>query len=220
VEAVNRAWAEAGNPGTLSESLLGKVRSKLGLTGKGTSGAVAVPPAKGKTGSTPKGSKAVPKTTGAPSKSDGRGGGPGAGKTAFVEAALRRDPAANVAAVNRAWAAAGNPGTISDTVFYQIKRDLGRAGGKAAAPVKPAPGTAPTGAKSKPAAGARPRSDGVTAPSKAVGGSRSGERERVLDRLEDRIDDLFIELKQLGGMDEALEALRKVRRVVVRSHQG
>ena len=42
----------------------------------------------------------------------------------------------------------------------------------------------------------------------------------MLDRVEDGIDNLIIELKQLGGMEEALEALRKVRRVVVRSHQG
>jgi hypothetical protein len=42
----------------------------------------------------------------------------------------------------------------------------------------------------------------------------------VLDRVEDGIDDLIIELKQLGGMEEALESLRKVRRVVVRSHEG
>ena len=53
-----------------------------------------------------------------------------------------------------------------------------------------------------------------------VSGSESGDRERVLDRVEDGIDDLIIELKRLGGMEEALESLRKVRRVVVRSHEG
>ena len=40
------------------------------------------------------------------------------------------------------------------------------------------------------------------------------------DRVEDGIDDLIIELKRLGGMEEALESLRRVRRVVVRSHEG
>ena len=39
LDAVNRAWNAAGNPGTLSESLFGKIRSELGLTGKrGTNG--------------------------------------------------------------------------------------------------------------------------------------------------------------------------------------
>jgi hypothetical protein len=42
----------------------------------------------------------------------------------------------------------------------------------------------------------------------------------VLDRVEDRIDDLIVELKQLGGMDDILESLRKLRRVIVRSHEG
>jgi hypothetical protein len=42
----------------------------------------------------------------------------------------------------------------------------------------------------------------------------------VLDRVEDGIDDLIVELKQMGGLEEALEALRKARRVVVRSHEG
>ena len=50
--------------------------------------------------------------------------------------------------------------------------------------------------------------------------SKTGDRERVLDRVEDGIDDLIIELKRLGGMEEALESLRRVRRVVVRSHEG
>jgi hypothetical protein len=33
-EAVNRAWTEAGHAGTISESLVGKLRSELGLTGQ------------------------------------------------------------------------------------------------------------------------------------------------------------------------------------------
>jgi hypothetical protein len=34
LESVNKAWTAAGNEGTVSESLVGKVRSRLGLTGK------------------------------------------------------------------------------------------------------------------------------------------------------------------------------------------
>jgi hypothetical protein len=35
-EAIATAWREAGNEGTISTSLIGKVRKDLGLTGKGT----------------------------------------------------------------------------------------------------------------------------------------------------------------------------------------
>jgi hypothetical protein len=38
-EAVNRAWTEAGHAGTISESLVGKLRSQLGLTGPPRPGA-------------------------------------------------------------------------------------------------------------------------------------------------------------------------------------
>jgi hypothetical protein len=38
--------------------------------------------------------------------------------------------------------------------------------------------------------------------------------------VEDGIDDLIDQLKHLGGMEVALESLKKVRRVVVRSHEG
>ena len=34
IDAVNQAWSAAGNSGTISESLFGKLRSDLGLTGK------------------------------------------------------------------------------------------------------------------------------------------------------------------------------------------
>ncbi|MBV8074917.1 MAG: hypothetical protein JO284_00860 [Planctomycetaceae bacterium] len=38
-EAVNRAWSAAGHAGTISESLVGKIRSELGLTGQPRPGA-------------------------------------------------------------------------------------------------------------------------------------------------------------------------------------
>ena len=38
-EAVNRAWTAAGHAGTISESLVGKLRSELGLTGQPRPGA-------------------------------------------------------------------------------------------------------------------------------------------------------------------------------------
>src|SRR3954451_10907429 len=34
LDAVNRAWSAAGNQGTISESLFGKIRARLGLTAR------------------------------------------------------------------------------------------------------------------------------------------------------------------------------------------
>ena len=52
-EAVNEAWQKAGNQGTISGSLVYKIRSGLGLTGKGRSADVAAgrPKAKANEGS-------------------------------------------------------------------------------------------------------------------------------------------------------------------------
>src|SRR5512135_310069 len=38
-EAVNRAWTKAGHGGTISERLVGKIRSEMGLTGQQRPGA-------------------------------------------------------------------------------------------------------------------------------------------------------------------------------------
>jgi hypothetical protein len=121
--------------------------------------------------------------------------------------------------------ATGHEGTISPSSFYAAKRaSKGEASATPAAPVKPKAKSVSKGPKSRPATQptveVRAESDGLPAPAKPVGRSKSGDRERVLDRVEDGIADLIFELKQLGGMEEALEALRKVRRVVVRSDEG
>src|SRR3954468_22906855 len=230
LDAANRAWNAAGNEGTISESLFGKIRSKLGLTGKrgvdgGASEETAGPAREGKARSSPKGSKGASKAEGALSPPSGRKSDTGLGKSAFVEEVLGREPGANVAAINRAWAAAGHDGKISDSIIYHVKRERGAAGKQTpGGTVKSRAKSASKGPEASPAAlptvEAGSESNGPTAPPMPVGGPSSGDRERVLDRVEDGIDDLIVELKQLGGMEEALEALRKVRRVVVRSHEG
>ncbi len=63
-EAIDEAWQEAGNEGTISTSLIGKVRRDLGRTGKGT--AKVKSQAGVGTGKRPS----------AGSKSDARAGGP------------------------------------------------------------------------------------------------------------------------------------------------
>ena len=228
---VNQAWKSAGNIGSVSESLVSKSRSRLKPTGERGSGggageANAKTVAKGKAKSSSKVAKGkgASKAEEAPTQPEAREGGSGPGKSAFVEGVLRREPKANVAAINRAWAGAGHEGAISPSVFYKVKRERGVTGkGTPAAPAMAEPMSA-KGEKARPAnqpvAEARPESNGENATPSPLSRSRTGERERVLDRVEDGIDDLIIELKQLGGMEDALEALRKVRRVVVRSHEG
>jgi hypothetical protein len=143
-------------------------------------------------------------------------------RSEFLRDLFQKNPGVSEKEAAQAWTAAGNEGTISPSSYYTAKKvSKGGDSATAAAPRKTRARSKGPRAKStsQPVVEARPESDGESAPSKAVGGPSSGDRERVLDRVEDGIDDLIIELKQLGGMEEALEALRKVRRAVVRSYQ-
>jgi hypothetical protein len=49
-------------------------------------------------------------------------------KTSFVRKYLQNNPQANVKAVNEAWAAARMNGTIGDTLFYEMRKQLGLSG--------------------------------------------------------------------------------------------
>src|SRR4051794_4499996 len=87
LDAVNRAWNARGNQGTISESLLGKIRSRLGLTGRrGEDGGVAEetagPAREGKARSSLKGAggKGTSKAVKGPSQPEGSGDGPGTNK--------------------------------------------------------------------------------------------------------------------------------------------
>jgi hypothetical protein len=155
--------------------------------------------------------------------------GDGPNKSAFLRDLFAKNPGLKLDEATGAWQKAGNEGEIGSSLYYNIKREHGgKAGGGAgdggAAPRKPKAKAAAQGPQGKrvsqPAGESRPVSNGETAPRAGSRQSRAVERERVLDRVEDRIDDLIVELKQLGGMDDILEALRKLRRVIVRSHEG
>ena len=150
-------------------------------------------------------------------------------KSAFLRELFQKNPEIKQAEATQAWSNAGNEGEIASSLFYNIKatvakRSRGGSGEAGEASSKSKPKTAPKASPSKkvgrPPSVPRSESDEKTVPSSTVSKSKTGDREQVLDKVEDGIDDLIVELKQLGGMDDALESLRKVRRVVVRSHEG
>ena len=161
--------------------------------------------------------------------------GQGEGKTAFVRDLLQRDSRANERSINEAWKATGNEGTISGTLVYTIRKDLGltgkgqSAGGPSvgeAATVKPKPKSPSKGPKAtratKSVEAATVKSNERGAPPKPEVKSEAAQTEdkdQVLDEVEEGIDDLIFRLKGLGGRPEVLEALRRARRLLYQSPQ-
>jgi hypothetical protein len=226
LEAVKRAWTAAGNEGTVSESLVSTVRRELGLTGKkGASVGDAVPAAKGKAKPSPKGTKPkVAKAEEVPSPMKA------VGKTAFIREQLRRDANLTVKELVRAWAEAGNEGTLSDNLVYKTRADLGikgiRTTPESVKKVVP-PESSPKGSKSESSPEviepSEPQSNGRQAPhlfTPSTATSPDAERGRVLVEVEREIDELIYRIRQLGGLPEVQEALRAARRLLVRSHEG
>jgi len=251
-DAVNAAWTAAGNAGTINRRLIGTVREKLGPTGKPeTSGRAteetSSPATRSKARSSPKGTmgRGTSQVEEALQQSEGHEKGTEPGKTAFVAAMLGREPKANVAAINRAWTAAGNQGSISATVIYTAKRELGGTGepspdGTTSAGASQ-PESSPQGGKADPAV-TKPKSprkaskpDQEGSPVEAASSHASGETASSettpavtvsgggpgpeLHEIEGEIDEILFRLKGLGRSAEVLEALRAARRLLVRSHE-
>ena len=151
--------------------------------------------------------------------------GPGVnqGKTAFVEEFLAGNSDGNLEDVKKAWTAAGNEGTVSESLVNKVRARLGRTGKKAVG--EPRPVEAPRKAKSRVAAKVRkiarpideaPLANGSPASS---GASRHGDAD-ILDNLEEDIDELIHKIRELGGRPDVVKALRRARRLLVRSHEG
>ena len=160
--------------------------------------------------------------------------GQGEGKTTFVRDLLQRDSGVNERSINEAWKAAGNEGTISGTLVYKIRKDLGLTGkrqsadgsraGEAAA-VKPKPESPSKGpkatraTKSVEAATVKSNERGaIPRPEVRSEAAQTEDKDQVLDEVEEGIDELIFRLKGLGGRPEVLEALRRARRLLYQSH--
>lgn len=155
--------------------------------------------------------------------------GPGCnqGKTAFLKEFLPANRDASQELINEAWWAAGHEGSISDSVFYKIKRELAEDGGRSTGKSGPTRASSPETLKVVPAAGEmadttrRPEGLGDATGTRAgVGAAPTWNRERLVDEVEVRIDELMFTLKLNGGMPEVKEAQRVARRLLTRSAGG
>ena len=205
--SVDAAWKAAGFEGTISQSLVTRVRSELGLTGnmrKGTGKKVEA-----KSGAAP-----ALKKRGRPRRTIRRGGNQG--KTAFVIEHLRQNPGARDEEIVEAWTAAGNEGGISGSLLYKIRakegltrkrRTRGRGVGTKGRPRSSLEGTR-----------ADHTPEPVTGAPKPL--DRRTNRGWIIEEVEGDIDRLIFRLIALGGMEAIEDELRKVRRLLYRSYSG
>ena len=108
-KTVNEAWQAAGFDGTISHPIISDVRKQLGLTGN--------LPGKTMKAAKDKSAPILPKT--AIRDQD---------KTSFVKQFLSGNPQGNVQAVNEAWTAAGNEGSIGATLIQKLRSEMGLTG--------------------------------------------------------------------------------------------
>jgi hypothetical protein len=189
-DVVNEAWMKAGYTGSVSRSLVGKLRTDLGLSGN--------------TRTKPTTTKPEAQTTTKPTEPRAKRHGRDQGKSSFIKELLVDHPQANADAVNRAWKKAGMKGTISISLVGKVRSDLGLTGNLPKGR-KPAV-SKKTGGKTK-AAGVHAK-------------RHPGNREQMLVGVEDKIDRLIFELLEIGGVEKAEDALRAARRVVVRAQKA
>jgi hypothetical protein len=158
----------------------------------------------------------------------------GEGKAGFLKEFFVDHPDTDKAAIDEAWQAAGNEGTISGSTIYNVRRDLGlidksrgkrrakagvRAGRQSSAaaksearkPGRKANGRAETQANVRTAAAA-------VEPAAKVRAKGAG-RARTLIELEGQLDEMIYRISSDGALPEFEEALRKARRILIRSHQ-
>jgi hypothetical protein len=145
------------------------------------------------------------------------------GKLQFIKQVLAKNPNANDEVVNKAWKDAGREGTISKSYVSKLRSDLGltkrrkrrraakaAVNGESAAPKRRG---RPPGIKRGPG---RPpgRRNGPVASVTVVSRLEAGGRRRELEALEAHLDESLFRAMGVGGLDEAVQLLRRARRVV------
>jgi hypothetical protein len=146
------------------------------------------------------------------------------GKTLFVETYFESHPDGTLETVNDAWSAAGYSGTLSESLVGKVRARLGLTGKKRseAPQAIEAPAKANTKSPGRPKKVAKP----VEKAKSASNGSRTpattqpDDDDEVLDELEESIDELIQKIRVLGDKPDVVKALRRARRLLVRSHEG
>lgn len=177
-KAVNEAWTGAGMTGAISHPVISEIRKQLGLIGNQPGRTTKATRAKSGT--------KVSKKTSTP------------GKAMFVKEFLHDNPQGNVAAVNKAWKAAGFVGTISKTIIYKVKSSMGLTENAR---------KSMSSATSKKRG--RPRLE-TTAAVSVQAGRNNGD----LDDLEAEIDRLLFKVMAIGDLTEIENMLRRTRRLL------
>jgi hypothetical protein len=121
--------------------------------------------------------------------------GPGRGKQDFVRELLQKNPQANVETLNESWRQAGYEGSISASLFYKIRGELGLAGRRADA-------GAGAGAEETP-------------PEREAAAAWPGGRGEALENIEEELDRVLFRVMNLGQLPEVEDALRRARRLLV-----
>ena len=140
-------------------------------------------------------------------------------------------PDGNLQSVNEAWTAAGNEGSVSESLVGKIRSRLGLTGkedDRKAAPSRIEAAARKAEAKprakskkvAKPVKQAPPVSNGSHVPAVANAATHHDHDEDILDDLEEGIDELIQKIRELGGKPEVVKALKRARRLLVRSHEG
>jgi hypothetical protein len=185
VDAVNKAWAAAGMNGAIGATLIYKLRSEMGLSGKLRA------KSKPKTAAKAKPATKIPEVVSSP------------GKTMFVKEFLNDHPQGNVAAVNEAWKAAGFDGTIGSTLVNKMRATLGLTG-NLRGDTKMSNTSAPSKKRAEPLkettamANEKPRDN----------------RSTVLNDMEVDIDRLMFKAMAIGDLSEIEDTLRQARRLI------
>jgi hypothetical protein len=205
---VNQAWKDAGFEGSISNTLVTRMRSEMGLTGN-------IPKGPGKKAEAEAGARPTGRKRGRRKRAIGRGRGGNQGKTAFVVEHLRQNPGATDDEINEAWASARNDGGISGSLLYKLRakegltrrrgargRGVGKRGRARASSMRTR-----VGRTAGPGAGTPRPLDGRTS------------QGRIMGEIEGDIDRLIFKLMAVGGMETIEDELRKVRRLLCRSYQ-
>jgi hypothetical protein len=157
------------------------------------------------------------------------------GKSAFLKEFFVDHPDAKGGEINEAWRAAGKQSKISSSLISMVRSNLGLKGKG-----RPRPGVTESAGSSGQAPSVTGTRRGGRGPEKSGGHTPANpngwlvtegreqpgapreagdDRIRLLIRLEDQIDGMIHEIKATGGLPEFEEALRRARRILVRSYE-